>query len=165
MKSSSSQDVAPGDLLATFNGRSLKAIVVFTVAVHAVLLLATSGGYLWRAVSGADTSNLSESERMDLAVKETTAAMRRIAEQHGVKPQDLGGQFSAPTAARPAETPKAASATATAGAPAAAPTPAPAPAATPAPAPAPEEPKSSIEKEIKKAVPGPTVPADEDLFK
>jgi hypothetical protein len=163
MNSSSNQDVAPGDLLATFNGRSLKTIVIFTLIVHAVLLLATSGGYLWRAVSGSDTSNLSESERLDLAVKETTAAMRRIAEQHGVKPQDLGGHFAAPASARPAETPKPATAAAPTGAPASAPVTAPTPA--PAPAPATEEPKSSIEKEIQKAVPGPAVPADEDLFK
>ena len=165
MNPSSNQDVAPGDLLATFNGRSLKTMVVFTVALHALVLLATSGGYLWRAVSGSDTSNLSETERMDLAVKETTAAMRRIAEQHGVKPQDLGGQFAAPAAVRHAETPKPAAAAASASAPAAAAVTAPAPTPAPAPAPAAEEPKSSIEKEIKKAVPGPTVPADEDLFK
>jgi hypothetical protein len=163
MNSSSNQDVAPGDLLATFNGRSLKTMVVFTLIVHAVLLLATSGGYLWRAVSGADNSNLSEAERMDLAVQETTAAMRRIAEQHGVKPQDLGGHFAAPAAARGAETPKAAPASGDA--PASAPAAAAAPVPAPTPAPAAEEPKSSIEKEIKKALPGPTVPADEDLFK
>ena len=165
MNSSSNQDVAPGDLLATFNGRSLKSIVVFTLIVHAVLLLATSGGTIWRAVSGSDTSSLSESERMDLAIKETTAAMRRIAEQHGIKPQDLGGQFAAPAAARGPETPKAAPAVGAA--PASEPASAAAPETAPVtpPAPAAEEPKSSIEKEIKKAVPGPTVPADEDLFK
>jgi hypothetical protein len=153
MNSSSNQETSPSDLLASFNGRSLKAIIVFTLVAHAVLLLATSGGYLWRSISGPDTSAMSETERMDLAVKEASTAMRRIAEQHGIKPQDLGSRFSAPVSGSAAEAPEA--------------DPKSAEKAEPAkkPAAAPEEPKSTIEQEIKKAEPGPTVPVDDDLFK
>lgn len=143
MNQSPSNETAPGDLLANFNGRSLKSIILFTIVVHAVLLLATSGTYLWKAVAGGDSSKLSESERTELAIKETQSAMRRIAEEHGLKPQDLGSHFAAPAAAPKAE-----------------------PTTDPkTPPPAPEEPKSTIEKDLKKAEPGPAVPADEDLFK
>ena len=82
--------------------------------------------------------------------------MRRIAEEHGIKPQDLGSHFATPAAAPKAE-PKDESKT----------EPGTDTKADPkTPPPAPEEPKSTIEKELKKAEPGPTVPADdEDLFK
>lgn len=160
MNQSPINETSPGDLLTNFNGRSLKSIILFTIVVHAVLVLATSGPYLWRSFFGEDSSKLSESERIDLAVKETQSAMRRIAEEHGLKPQDLGSRFAAPKAeqrAEPKVEPKAQSKTATGSETKAD------PAATPPPAP--EEPKSTIEKELKKAEPGPTVPADEDLFK
>jgi hypothetical protein len=151
MKQSPSNETAPGDLLANFNGRSFKSIILFTLVVHAVLLLATSGTYIWKAVAGGDSSKLSESERTELAVKEAQSAMRRIAEEHGLKPQDLGSHFAAPAAAPKAE-PKTA--------PKAEPTTDPK-----TPPAAPEEPKSTIEKDLKKAEPGPAVPADDDLFK
>jgi hypothetical protein len=160
---------SPADLLSNFHGRSLKSIILFTLVVHAVLLLGTGGPYLWRSLFGPDSSKMSESERMDLAFKEASASMRRIAEEHGLKPQDLGNRFSNPVAA-PAPAP--AAVTATPAAPAAAETkvdtaPAPAPEAATTTPPEPEAPKSAIEQELKKAVPGPAVPAieDEDLFK
>lgn len=147
MNQSPSNETAPGDLLANFNGRSLKSIILFTIVVHAVLVLATSGTYIWKAVAGGDSSKLSESERTELAIKEAQSAMRRIAEEHGLKPQDLGSHFAAPAAAPKAE-------------------PTTDPKADPkTPSPAPEEPKSTIEKDLKKAEPGPAVPADDDLFK
>lgn len=151
MKPSASNEITPGDLLTNFNGRSLKSIILFTIVVHAVLLLATSGSYIWRAVAG-DTSKLSESERTELAFKEVQSAMRRIAEQHGIKPQDLGSRFVPPAAAPKSATPKAEPAADSKAA------------ATNSQPPAPDEPKSAIEKELKKAKPGPTVPADEDLI-
>lgn len=155
MKQSPSNETAPGDLLANFNGRSFKSIILFTLVVHAVLLLATSGTYIWKAVAGGDSSKLSESERTDLAVKEAQSAMRRIAEEHGLKPQDLGSHFAAPAAA-PKAAPKAEPKTDPEAKPTTDPKTSP---------PAPEEPKSTIEKDLKKAEPGPAVPADEDLFK
>lgn len=170
MNPSPANDPSPADLLSSFNGRSLKSIILFTLVVHAALLLGTGGPYLWRMLFGADSSKLSESERVDLAFKEATVAMRRIAEEHGIKPQDLGSRFStpasapvaaptatpsaAPTAATPADTKVDAAPATAAGTPKAAP-------------PEPEAPKSAIEQELKKAVPGPAVPSieDEDLFK
>jgi hypothetical protein len=110
MNPSPVNDPSPADLLSNFNGRSLKSIIVFTLVVHAALLLGTGGPYLWRSLFGADSSKMSESERMDLAFKEASASMRRIAEEHGLKPQDLGNRFSNPVAA-PAPAPAAATAT------------------------------------------------------
>ena len=162
MNPSPANEPSPADLLSSFNGRSLKSIILFTLVVHAALLLGTGGPYLWRTLFGADSSKLSESERVDLAFKEATVAMRRIAEEHGIKPQDLGSRFTtpasapaaAPVTAAPAETKEDTAPTPAAGTPKAAPT-------------EPEAPKSAIEQELKKAVPGPAIPSieDEDLFK
>lgn len=161
MKSATTNETTPGELLASFQGRSLKSMILFTLVVHAALLLATSGPYIWNAVAGPDTSKLSESERIDLAIKDTQAAMRRIAEEHGLKPQDLGSRFAAPAAAPKAER-KTEPKTETQPAPGADPK-------TPPPTPGnePEKPKSAIEKEIQKTAPGPAVPdvGGDDLFK
>jgi len=156
--------ISPGELLANFNGKSLKSMVIFTIVVHVALLLATSGPYIWRTVAGADKSKLSETERMELAVKETQSAMRRIAEENGIKPQDLGSHFSSPTGApkgTPAATPNAETKPAKpeteikTGSDVSSET-------SPS---APEKPESTIEKELKEAKPGPAMPTDEDLFK
>lgn len=150
-------ETTPGELLANFNGRSLKTMIVFTIVVHVVLLLVTSGPFIWKLVAGTDGSKLSESERIELAYKETQSAMRRIAEQYGIKPQDLGSQFTAPAKTKPKSAAPITDTKTDVKA-----DPKTAPANTPPPAPV--EPKSAIEKELNKAKPGPTVPADEDLI-
>ena len=160
MNQSPINETSPGDLLANFNGKSLKSMIVFTIVVHVVLLLVTSGPYIWRTVAGADSSKLSESERLELAVKETQSAMRRIAEEHGIKPQDLGSHFTtsgAASKAAPDATPNVESKSATESAPEVSP--------SETTASEPEKPKSTIEKELKEAKPGPAMPTDEDLFK
>lgn len=148
MTTTKSEETTPAELLETFKGRSLKSIVIFTVAVHLVVLVATSGSYLFKS-GGEDTSKLSESERMDIAVREATSSMRDIAEKHGVKAQDLSSRFTdgKPKASAAAPAPEAASGD-----------------TDPA---EPEKPKSEIEKEIEKVEPGPALPGveDEDLFK
>lgn len=148
MTTSKSEETTPADLMEPFKGRSLKSIVIFTVAVHAVVLLATSGSYFFKSGAG-DNSKLSEEERMKQAVGEATSSLRAIAEKHGLKAQDLSSRFSDGKPAAPAAEEK--------------------PAEKPAdPVPAePEKEKSAIEKEIEKAAPGPAVPSveDEDLFK
>jgi hypothetical protein len=152
-------ETTPAELLSDFNSRGLKGMIIFTIVVHVVVVLATSGSYIWRKVTGTDASKLGESERLELAVKETQSAMRRIAEQHGIKPQELGSRFanpSAPSKAEPKPEPKTEPKAELKTEPGAEPK---------TPPPAPEEPKSTIEKQLKKAEPGPTVPADEDLFK
>ncbi|MEI6176268.1 MAG: hypothetical protein WCS43_05200 [Verrucomicrobiota bacterium] len=142
-------EITPSELLSDFNSRGLKGMILFTIVVHIVLILATSGSYIWRKVAGADSSKLGESERLELAVKEVQSSMRRIAEQHGIKPQDLGSHFTS-TATAPKATPQATPNTDTK--------------AETAP-PAPEKPKSAMEKELKESKPGPAMPTDEDLFK
>lgn len=146
MNPTPTNQATPDEMLTAFNGRSLKSIIIFTVVAHVILVLATSGPYIWRAVAGADSSKLSETERVELAVKEVNASMARIAEQHGIKPQDLGSRFVT-NAPAPAAPPKAEPASPQ--------------------EPVSEKPESTIEKELKKTEPGPTVPGagDEDLFK
>ena len=167
-------EITPSELLSDFNSRGLKGMILFTIVVHIVLILATSGSYIWHKVTGVNSSKLGESERLELAIKEAQSAMRRIAEQHGIKPQDLGSHFAgtatAPKAAPNTETKDETKAgtkdeakvetkdeakvdTGTNATP-----------AETAP-PAPEKPKSAMEKELKESKPGPAMPTDEDLFK
>ena len=138
-----------------FEGRSLKSILLFTIVIHAVLLIGTSVPYLFGAVAGEDTSELSEEDRLQAATKEATAAMREIAERYQLQPQELSSRFAdgtpkAPTAA-PEETGNGAEST---------------PESNPEEAEG-EEPGSLIEEEINKAEKGPELPPveDEDLFK
>jgi hypothetical protein len=119
-----------------------------------VVIVGFSIPFLWKTLVGGDTGELTEDQRLQAAVKEANASLRRIADQHGVQPQELSSAFSG--GARK---------------------PAPAPAGeTPDPTPptggdpAGEEPKSAIEKEIEKVEEGPEVPpipAEEevDLFR
>ncbi len=148
MTTTKSEDTTPADLLESFKGRSLKSIVIFTVAVHIVVLVGTSASYLFKS-GGEDTSKLSEEARMKVAVGEATTSLREIAEKHGLKAQDLGSRFAngkpkAPVAKeKPAEVP-----------------------ADVKPV-EPDKPKSEIEKEIEKVAPTSELPSaqDEDLFK
>lgn len=147
------EETTPDQLLESFRGSNLKTIIVFTLIVHAIVLLGTSVPYLWKSVAGGDSSKLGEKERMELAAREATSSLREIASKHGVRPEDLSSRFagSAPAAAKvdAKET--------------AAPDPG---IETPA---APEEPKSAIEKELNTREAGPELPPiedeKEDLFK
>ena len=153
------EESTPDQLLDTFRGSSLKSIIVVTVVVHAVFLLGTSVPYLTKAFASSDTSKLSDKERLDIAAKEATSAMREIATKHSITPEALGDYF-APRAAVPAtketktepevKSPETATPEGT----------------TPGEAPKPE---STIEKEIKVKQDGPKLPGldaeKEDLFK
>lgn len=153
------EEITPDQLLETFHGRSMKNIIIFTVVVHVVGMVATSGSYLWNMVAGADSSKLGEKERMELATKEATSSLREIASKHGLKAEDLSSRFAGSASPAPAseESPGAVAEKPKEGTPAA------------NPEAAPEKPKSAIEKEINTKEAGPALPSiedeKEDLFK
>ena len=146
------EEVTPDQLMSSFKGSSLKSIIIFTVIVHVVLLAGTSFPYLYKAVAGEDASEMSEADRTDAAMREATVALREIAEQYGLKPQDLSSQLAgnAPRApkAPKEETSSEPKENTTA---------------------EPEAPKSAIEQEINQKATGPALPKpvedEEDLFK
>jgi hypothetical protein len=150
MTDTKTNETTPDQLMKAFEGHSLKAIILFTVVIHAVLLIGTSIPYLWSEVAGEDTTGQSEEERLQAATKEATTAMREIAERYQLKPQDLSSRFTdgAPKASPASDT-------------------APAPASDGAAPDEPKEPESIIEKEIQKVEEGPELPPieEEDLFK
>ena len=45
-------ETTPDELMEDFRGRSLKTIIVFTIAIHAVVLLGTSVPFLVKSVMG-----------------------------------------------------------------------------------------------------------------
>ncbi|MBT8038218.1 MAG: hypothetical protein KJO21_11800 [Verrucomicrobiae bacterium] len=147
------EETTPDQLMEHFQGSSLKSIIIFTVIVHAILLVGSSFPYLYKAIAGEDLSEMSEKNRMDAAMREATVALREIAEDYDLKPQDLSSQFAggvkrAPKAPSKESSPKKSQEN---------------------PSPEPEKPKSAIEQEINKKATGPTLPKpeddEEDLFK
>jgi hypothetical protein len=153
MTDTQKEEVTPDQLMKHFQGGSLKSIIFFTVIVHVVLLAGSSFPYLYKAVVGEDTTKMSEKERTEAAMREATVALREIAEEHGLKPQDLSSQLAGGTR-KAAKAPKKESATK---------------GSQDDPGTDPEKPKSAIEEEINKKATGPTVPKpeddEEDLFK
>jgi hypothetical protein len=161
-------ETTPDELLDSFKGRSLKSIIVFTVVVHAVILVGTSLPSLLAGVIAEDTSGLTEGERLAAATekakavlegldeernREANAALVEIAETYGLKAQDLGDrvQSKTPDESKMIQSPESTSSTGTT---------------------IPEDgsgPRSAIEEEIEKVEAGPDVPPvedeEEDLFK
>ena len=163
MTDTSKDETTPDELMEHFHGSSLKAIILFTVVVHAVLLVGTSLPSILKSVTGGDTSEMSEDERIELAMREANASLREIAEDHGLKPQDLSSQLGTGKKRAP-RTPRTSPAEPASTEPGA-PTPPDSPPATTDP----DAEKSSIEKELEKKADGPEVPEiedeEEDLFK
>jgi hypothetical protein len=153
MTETQKEEVTPDQLMKHFQGSSLKSIIIFTVIIHVVLLAGTSFPYLYKSVVGDDTSVMSEEERTKAAMRDATVALREIAEEHGLKPQDLSSQLAGGSRKGP-KAPEKVTATkevqdsleTTL-----------------------EKPKSAIEEEISKKAIGPTLPKpqddEEDLFK
>jgi hypothetical protein len=149
MSENQSKDVTPDELMQTFRGRSLKSMLIFTLIVHAVFILATSLPGIVKNLAGGKTEDLTPEERAELATKEATAALREIAQRHGMTAQDLGTRFGSPAARSAAET-----TTMTAN-------------GTPE---SPATPPSTIEQQLNTTAEGPVTPPippadDEDLFK
>ena len=141
------EETTPDQLMKHFQGSSLKSIIIFTLIIHAVLLAGTSFPYLYKMVVGENASEMSEKERTETAMREATAALREIAEEHGLKPQDLSSKLAGGTPKAP-KAPKANNASTKASQD---------DSGTDS-----ETPKSSIEKELETKAVGPTTPKPED---
>ncbi|MEY3395323.1 MAG: hypothetical protein RL346_1559 [Verrucomicrobiota bacterium] len=165
--STQNQPITPDHLLQSFRGRSLKSIILFTVIAHIVIIGGTSVPYFLESFGKNSSEKLSEEQRTEIAAREATDALRKIAEKNNIKPQDLsariaGGAGPKSPAAEETAKPEAESETPV--------TETTNPAVTPETT-EPEKPKSAIEQELDVKQDGPTVPeikveeaADEDLF-
>lgn len=154
MAEHTTNEVTPDSLMGQFKGKGLKPIVMFTLVVHVVLILGSSIPFFVRKAMSADNSKRSEAERIESAVEDATAALRKIAKKHGLNPQDISSQFSG--GARSGKPAGGAAAT-----PDAMPKAADAPDATP------ERDKSAYETNLESKAEGPSVPSlddEEDIF-
>ncbi|MDT8390930.1 MAG: hypothetical protein RRC34_10525 [Lentisphaeria bacterium] len=149
-------DTTPDAMMDAFKGRGLKSIILFTVIIHVIVLGGTSIPYVLRELK--DTTELSEEERVKLAIEEATPILREIADKYGLNPQQLSSQFAgggsraaklAEQTPEPVETPGET-------------TPAPGTDDTNAPDSDPERPKSALEKELDVKLDGPKQPSLED---
>lgn len=146
-------DVTPESLMDNFRGPGFIKMVVVTVVVHIVVLIGASLPYLKRTIFGADSSKMTKEQKMENAMDDATSALRKIAAQHGLNPQDISDQFAAtgsrtvkPDAAVSGDSKDAAAVTVKSA--------------------EPEKPKSAIERELEKSVKGPEIPAvgNDDIF-
>ena len=87
------EQVSPDALMNDFKGKPIARIVIFTVIIHAIFIGLFSFGYIRNEVMGEDTAELTEDERMDLAVKESTTALRDIADRYDINVRDLSKAF------------------------------------------------------------------------
>lgn len=94
-------EATPDSLMEQFKGRGLKPILMFTLVVHVVVILGSSIPFFVRKAFARDSSKRTEAERVESAVEDATAALRKIAKKHGLNPQDISDQFSGAKRARP----------------------------------------------------------------
>lgn len=88
------------DPLRDFRGGGVVGLALLAVIVHALVIVGTSLPWLQSTLLG-DAGELTEEQRIEEAVKEATTALTKIAERHGVRPQDVGGRFAAGGVVRP----------------------------------------------------------------
>ncbi|MBT3201813.1 MAG: hypothetical protein HN350_18075 [Phycisphaerales bacterium] len=146
-------DTSPDSLMGDFRGRPIIKILILTLLVHAVLIGVFSIGYLKEQLLGEDTSEMSKEQRIEVAVREATRELKKIADRHEMSVQELSDQFASgkprpvtpPTTRKPVEP-------------------------TTQPGGDPTKPESAIEKTLKTKTDGPDLPdlapkEDDDLFK
>lgn len=155
MSDKRNDDVTPESLMDFFRGPGLMKMIVVTVIFHIVVVVVSSLPYLKKTVFGADTSNLTKEEKIEQAVSDATSALRKIAAEHGLNPQDISDQFAAGgsrTAKQVAPVAEERKDTGT---------------ESPTAEAVPEKPKSAIEKQLETSVHGPQMPAapaKDDIF-
>ena len=88
-----SAEESPDALMSHFEGPGFKPIIVFTIAVHAVLLLGTSVPFFISKFTAEDMAEKPKDERLDEAVGEATKSIREIAKHYEVNPQELSDRF------------------------------------------------------------------------
>ncbi len=70
------------------------SILIFTLVVHVVVIGGSSIPFFIRTAMDAGNANKSEADRIESAVEDATAALRKIAEKHDLNPTDISDQFS-----------------------------------------------------------------------
>ena len=94
MDNRTNTEATPDSLMGQFKGKGLKPIVMFTLIVHVVVILGSSVPFFVKRAFARGNSKLTETERIENAVEDATAALRKIAKKHGLNPQDISDQFS-----------------------------------------------------------------------
>lgn len=139
----------PDQLMDRFQGNGIKRMIIFTLIVHVVVLTVSSVPYIIKKALHANTSKMTQEEKVDAAVKAATASIREIADDYGLNPSELSERFGAPRpAAAPLPTAEAE----------------PPEAAEDVAVNEPDKPKSEIEKAIEVKADGPEIPSIDDIF-
>lgn len=94
MKKINTDDVTPESLMSIFKGPGFVKMVIVTIIVHLVVVGGSSLGYLKRTVLGEDTSKMTKDQLIERAVSDATEAIRTIAKENGLNPQDISDQFA-----------------------------------------------------------------------
>ena len=171
VESASTAEATPESLMEPFKGISLIKMVIATIIFHIVIIVGTSVPYLKKELLGADVTKMTKEQKIEKAVAEAASSLKKIAAENGLSPTDISNSFS-PGGARAMKTAAPAPAADAKGTPAPVTPVAKAPAVKPDAKPVtsdatPARPESKIEKDLKKAVDGPKIPASpskDDIF-
>jgi len=87
-------EVTPDSLMGDFRTRSLFGVIILVLFAHVIFIGVFSIDYLKEEFLGEDTSEMTEEERLDVAVREATTLLRDVAEQHDISPQELSSRFA-----------------------------------------------------------------------
>jgi len=165
-----SADVTPESLMEHFQGPGLVKMVLVTVIFHVVLILGTSVSYVKTSLLGEDVSKLTKEQRVEKALVDATASLRKIATANGLNPQDISDKMGSGAARAMKKDAAAPAGQSPAGATNAVVPEKTGPEATTLPATTnetPAKPESQIEKDLKKTVDGPKAPpatVADDIF-
>ncbi len=158
-KNLNTDEVTPESLMNAFHGPGLSKMMIVTIIVHVVVILGTSVPFMLHSVLVDDTSKLSKEERIDKAMVDVTGELQKIADEPGLRAQEIGDLFAKGNRPQPTT------------APVVDPEMESEPETTGSPMKEPEKPKSTIEQELEKKASGPSLPdvssdiEEEDLFK
>jgi hypothetical protein len=163
-------EVTPESLMEHFQGPGLVKMVLVTVVFHAVVVLGTSVSYLKDSLLGEDVSKLTKEERVEKALADATASLRKIATANGLNPQDISEKMAGGAARAVKKESLAPAGQSPAGVTNAVVPEKTGPETTTPPVTTnetPAKPESQIEKDLKKAVEGPKAPpatVTDDIF-
>jgi hypothetical protein len=165
-----SADVTPESLMEHFQGPGLVKMVLVTVIFHVVLILGTSVSYVKTSLLGEDVSKLTKEQRVEKALADATASLRKIATANGLNPQDISDKMGSGAARAVKKESLAPAGQSPAGATNAVVPEKTGPETTTPPVTTnetPAKPESQIEKDLKKTVEGPKTPpatVTDDIF-
>jgi len=86
--------MSPDHLMNDFKGRGVSGIFLFTVIIHALLLVGSSLPYIQSTYFDSNPAEIEESKRKEMAFDDATTIVDEIAEKYDMQASDITDRFS-----------------------------------------------------------------------